>query len=944
MQRYFRLANLVELIERKIASMDDRSEYLLYTDEKYKEISKEISKLLESVTETKADLKGYDDGFKEQFRKEFGEIERRAKVAVKVLSLADQTNQAIEKAFPKEERARANKGILGEVGGEALKVTIQKSKEAEAALAKALRFKSVIAEVKKNYKDDMFSTQYEPERLQDILDGNDDKGEKRLEALPRNSAVYSHVSTMINNDKGDRQIVMASLLNGSLQRSFYVDSNGDFKSNSLDPVTGAKETVKTIIESKTVQNIIKHYKEAEQFWLATSLDDNAEKDSRRAFVEAHADELKALYHAANVTNEGEPQAVLGILRENGIVNLIKDYHEMILDRKLEAKGEAISLNDERVLVKDRWTAKNDNYMYLYSKNVEAENAENAEKVEKAKEAEKAEKAFRSIRSSSSLSEAKIGDVKASEAQILGLKEFHKWIYRNCDARGMGDAFGANSSARAYMENFIKKPYDVQIKTLYMLEHRNRKEVPSNDLLTDYVPSLTDIKETMVATRFKFWRRLNGKMHRWNKVKDCVDCIAQEELKAKNKPEPKPEPELEQKLEQEPKQQKSRTDRFFEAAGEATNIADKFETGIDTVRNSGNTVKQAYTLFVNRQGNSFTATAGDVANVYWAGTSIYDTGKNLIRTVKSIREGEYKEASSAALDTINSGATSYVASAYASGAVEAATNFSVWTGIFGISRALIALVKGWFRRGRHSESVENKVDSNKISPEIMEKLKKHETAIAGINYGKRRGYVIDTVQGSVGLGNSIAGGAYSWWTGALAEAVAPWTLGLVLIGIPIFTAVRNLYNAIRTRKVADKLFYKDEETKRKIIDAEKKKIDKRLKRLPESHDYDDIRKYLQSVKESDSKILDHLRSRYATEKGCVNEKQFKGVLVEEMSKDLRNMHYNQYSENPEEAAELKKAADYLLDKAGRGSKLEHDDASQVTEQEKAKEIASIMKGL
>lgn len=917
MNRYFRLANLVELMERKIASIDERSEYVLYTEEKYKKIANDMSTLLEDVTNTEPDLQGFDDRFKEQFRAEFKDIRDRAAVALKILSLADKTKEAIENSYYKEERGKSLAEVEPIEEDPDLNKRNEKIGAAKNALAKTLRFKNVIAEVKKDLHDGKFSTKNDPARLDDIHNGYDDKAKGRLNALSKNSGIYRSINMMINQGKDSRENVLALMENGSLQRVFQVKSSGDFKSDSVPGIEDAKATITDIINSPQVNKIINNYKAAEKFWLATAENDVSEKDSRRAFVEAHEDELKALYHAANVAKAEEKSAVLNLLRENGIVNLVKDYHDMILDRRLEKEGKGDLSDDNRSSDEGRWTKNDidDNYKYLY----EGENND--------------EKIFRAIQSKSSLSSgmAKIGDNQASEAQLLGLKEFHKWIYRNCDERGFGDAFGANSSARSYMESFMKKPYDVQIKTLYMLEHRNRKTVPSDEQIKDYVPSLSDIKGTMVSTRFKFWRRLNGKKHRWNKVKECIDRIDKEARGVKDKP----------------AKEKSRFEKNFEVINKATAQVNKVELGIDVLRNANNAVNHTYKMFNNMNGNAYVNTAGTVGNVYWAGTAIYDTGKNAIRTVKAFHDGKKQEGFAALLDTVSSGATVYTAEKFAVGATKAAINAGTAVSIFGLAQSSGALINGWSNWREHRESVENKFKfrEKNIRTDLQKKLKKHENAIAGINYGKRHNQIINLTQGGIGVTNGLAGGAYGWWTGAAASAIAPWSMLLVIIGIPIFALVRNKYAAVRTNKVADKLLY-DEEDKQKILKSERKKITRRVNRISGTPDMPGDEKlidYLNSVKNSDTAILNKMRKQYATKKGCVNEKQLKGVLVKEMSKDLRNMHYMQDAANSEEAKVMRQAADYLTEKAGH-HKIKNTEEKNLSEEDKEKEIAKIMKGL
>lgn len=124
------------------------------------------------------------------------------------------------------------------------------------------------------------------------------------------------------------------------------------------------------------------------------------------------------------------------------------------------------------------------------------------------------------------------DMSLTDAQRKGLKDFHQWLYRNCDKTGFLGS-GNAGSMRDFANNFMKQPAAVQLKALYLLQTGNRKN-PDKAGLDDinsqinYVPDLDKIKKPLVANKWKIWRRANGSHLYWEKLSDSLSMAKENE--------------------------------------------------------------------------------------------------------------------------------------------------------------------------------------------------------------------------------------------------------------------------------------------------------------------------------------------------------------------------------------------------------------------------------
>lgn len=126
----------------------------------------------------------------------------------------------------------------------------------------------------------------------------------------------------------------------------------------------------------------------------------------------------------------------------------------------------------------------------------------------------------------------LSDPTLTEAQRQGLKDFHKWLYRNADKTGF-IGLGNDGSMRDFANNFMKQPAAVQLKALYLLQTGKRKN-PDNSGLDDvtsqlsYVPDLNKIKKPLIASKWKFWKRTNGTQFYWDKLSDSLNQAMESE--------------------------------------------------------------------------------------------------------------------------------------------------------------------------------------------------------------------------------------------------------------------------------------------------------------------------------------------------------------------------------------------------------------------------------
>lgn len=130
------------------------------------------------------------------------------------------------------------------------------------------------------------------------------------------------------------------------------------------------------------------------------------------------------------------------------------------------------------------------------------------------------------------------DTTITSKQRKELERFQLWLQRNCDktgVKGIKYGLGKKGPVRNFAEEFMKLPARVQLKTLFLLETGKRKspnEYSDNmESQSDgYTPNLDKLKDTMIASKFKIFRRLNGSQFYWNKLQEAMGIAKQSEEK------------------------------------------------------------------------------------------------------------------------------------------------------------------------------------------------------------------------------------------------------------------------------------------------------------------------------------------------------------------------------------------------------------------------------
>ncbi|MCD8038037.1 MAG: hypothetical protein LUE96_02985 [Lachnospiraceae bacterium] len=111
-------------------------------------------------------------------------------------------------------------------------------------------------------------------------------------------------------------------------------------------------------------------------------------------------------------------------------------------------------------------------------------------------------------------------------QMAGLKSISRWMLRNMDKTGvweMGD------SKSAFVRNYVlKQSPRVKLCAYYLVETDARKlkgsklkQAVAESQSPSYVPNLQKFKDKMIASKFKFWKRLSGSEFYWDKLADSM---------------------------------------------------------------------------------------------------------------------------------------------------------------------------------------------------------------------------------------------------------------------------------------------------------------------------------------------------------------------------------------------------------------------------------------
>lgn len=115
----------------------------------------------------------------------------------------------------------------------------------------------------------------------------------------------------------------------------------------------------------------------------------------------------------------------------------------------------------------------------------------------------------------------------SQEQKQGVRDFHRWLYRNCDKSGFA-YMGSQGSVREYADSFMKNSGKDQLRALYILE-KGLKDQPNaveqaDAALETYVPDLDSIKNQMIRSKFRVLARTDGTQFKWNRLSGALDLV------------------------------------------------------------------------------------------------------------------------------------------------------------------------------------------------------------------------------------------------------------------------------------------------------------------------------------------------------------------------------------------------------------------------------------
>ena len=109
----------------------------------------------------------------------------------------------------------------------------------------------------------------------------------------------------------------------------------------------------------------------------------------------------------------------------------------------------------------------------------------------------------------------------SPAQQKGLREIAMWMYRNSSDIGLIEL--APSQER-FVRVILNLPARMKLYMYYLIENKKRHDASMEDMImsqTDYVPKLEPFKNQMIATKWKFWKRVDGSHVYWHKLEEAL---------------------------------------------------------------------------------------------------------------------------------------------------------------------------------------------------------------------------------------------------------------------------------------------------------------------------------------------------------------------------------------------------------------------------------------
>lgn len=263
-----------------------------------------------------------------------------------------------------------------------------------------------------------------------------------------------------------------------------------------------------LLNKKGFQSVLSAYQKQMEYWADAYLEPEELFQQRRAFVNAYRDELNEMGEYLFADPDRQIDRLM-TAKNDGILEMMKDFQYLKLDEEIERARSGVESERKTERLSKANTEKAEFRSRLMVAGLETSAALDKRQA------------------MSGTSGDALSDPTLTDAQRNGLRDFHQWLYRNCDKSGF-EVFGSAGSIRAFANEFVKKPVDVQLKTLYLLETNRRKLGSGKQTLDDdinsqttYAPNLDKIKDRLIATRLKFWRRTDGSQFYWNKLTESL---------------------------------------------------------------------------------------------------------------------------------------------------------------------------------------------------------------------------------------------------------------------------------------------------------------------------------------------------------------------------------------------------------------------------------------
>ena len=596
----------------------------------------------------------------------------------------------------------------------------------------------------------------------------------------------------------------------------------------------SRETrLKSTLELNPIKQMLESYDRSVDYWLtyAGSLQD--EVQSHRAFVMAHRAELDRIYAILHPTGKLTPEEqtkLSALLGEKHLDQLMSDYCCLTGKPALDPVCQLLGLH-------------------------KPENQSD----------------FADMMRDAAIPQPTDPDYADHEAELdlTGrLSEFHKWMYRNSESAAGGgrELFGGEGSARAFVEEFLRQDPMIQLKTLYVMEHKLRRSDVSrlkDEDVRSYIPNLAKLKDEMVTSKFFFWKRLSGNKHRWDKLRDCLKNVRDSEIGS----------HLESVL-SESKTQLLKQPRAIN--GLMKNITDGVKGSAFTVNKH---LGEAFNLPLF--GGVFLI-GSDIPQI-WQGlkdgdaTAVFMGSGNAITDTVFAASGTLDIVGGALKNTSNASKMAVGAKLCSIAEVAGVVGDTVYFTIAGIDLLMSMDKKTYLEE---TEKIMGKVDPDKLNQfsdeqkELFNKLTQHTRTAKINNSYETKKKVMSFAESTAWLLCDIA---------ALSVA-APWIAVAATATVPIYLVVNNKINANENRKVVDSELYKNDTDKQKQLYELQENLENRFS-LKGRKFRDAFRKKFGDLKNNMGKLASVLREKVMAKSGFVNLTEFKNYLVNRIGDDV-----------------------------------------------------------